>query len=199
MSQLKFPFKFRTCPGGEVYTASLVSEDMVRVEQLSHLQHSCTYDKAVVLNQIANGDWKLVEPPNGVDKDGNPMFFSAEDLKPFQRVETRGYGMYIVVPNVQRGEWRYDEFVLCKSDAGGGWLEFELTQDEDYNKDLEVVAVYAPPTYNAEMLSANQYGPLVWQVKDFSAEKAAERKKIEDEIDKLQGQIEALSAKRALI
>lgn len=144
-----------------------------------------------IIRNLSSGDWKIIEQnkeeamANGVDKDGNPMNFTKDMLKPFMRVVTKSEGNWMVVPNA------YSEGELCVSRFNfkggyGGWNHFYTPDSEEAKEDVRsympyaVVAIYAAPNNNNQVLNVEDLGELIWEYKspeDLAANEALKVRK----------------------
>jgi hypothetical protein len=69
MNELKFPFKFKHIDEPDIFTASLLFDDKVKVSWVEgHENHSVTYDISIVEHSIEAGYWKVVDE-NGKEQD----------------------------------------------------------------------------------------------------------------------------------
>ena len=117
---------------------------------------------------------------NGVDAEGNPLNFTEDMLKPFQRVELRDRsGIHIVAHNVQSG---YDtKWALIHKH---GWNTFSTNRENRGSTEpspFDVVAVYEAPGLNYELFDFDVKGKLVWTA-DTKAQVTARQKELQQKL-----------------
>jgi len=98
---------------------------------------------------------ELVETfaPNGVDADGNPLYFKDEDLKPFQRAVLRD-GRTVIV-SVDGGG------TLAFTYESRTWSKAAIVAVNDSKYD--VMEVYEPPFSPGRALNFTEKGKLLWK------------------------------------
>lgn len=118
------------------------------------------------------------QQPNGVDADGEPVYFDASMFEQFMRVENANGAQYIIVG-------AEGKFVATNSN-GDHYSSYDLQNamkgyDSKYMQDLNFNAVYAAPVIR-QAINESAKGKLLWKRDDSLAKKAAERKEAEQAI-----------------
>lgn len=152
-----------------------------------------TYKTKQLREYIDKGLFKILPPTNGVDGQNNPLNFTKDMLKPMMRFVTANGQEWIVTENVQNDSDCKDKFSDCKDKfigVGDGWTDFDLSTAE--GNVYAVVAVYAAPNLNRDLLSSGRKGPLIWKRVEQPKAAEPEPSPLQKRLDYLQVHIDAV-------
>lgn len=120
---------------------------------------------------------------NGVDKNGNPLHFTGDMLKPFMRVKLKNGTTYIAVPYERDGG-----MALALST---GWTRFRTPDSEDViNANFVATEIYAHPDLAWTMFETEYTGELIWKYKE--PEEVKEPSEFDKRLAYLQTHIDAV-------
>lgn len=101
---------------------------------------------------------------NGVDANYKPKNFTEADLRPLQRVQTRGDGLYLVVPNTIGLYGPNSPYVLADTKSEG-WNPLHLESNKYSFRKYDIIAIYDVP-HPIHCLNTTKFGNLLWMSND---------------------------------